>query len=60
MGWIDSLPPKFADNSINWPVTLYMVSYVIVANWTLLQVSNQPASLHCQSRPSLDDANAAA
>jgi len=39
MGWADqNLPMKTSDGGINWKVAVYLVSYIIVANWTLLQV----------------------
>ncbi len=39
MGWLDQdLPMKSSDGNINWTVAVYLVSYIIVANWTLLQV----------------------
>ncbi len=39
MGWVDQdLPMKFPDGGINWKVAAYLVSYIIIANWTLLQV----------------------
>ena len=39
MGWVDAvLPVKVSDGNINWKVAIYMISYVVVANWTLLQV----------------------
>ena len=39
MGWIDqTLPIKSFDGSINWKVGTYVCRYIIVANWTLLQV----------------------
>ena len=39
MGWADqNLPMRSPDGGINWKVAVYLVSYIIVANWTLLQV----------------------
>jgi hypothetical protein len=39
MGWIDQiLPIKNANGSINWKVGTYVCSYIVMANWTLLQV----------------------
>jgi hypothetical protein len=54
MGWVDAvLPVKLPDGNINWKVAIYMISYVVVANWTLLQVrtlrrtiSNTPRNIH--------------
>ena len=39
MGWIDqTLPMMDADGTVDWRVTAFVVTYVIVTNWTLLQV----------------------
>ena len=39
LGWIDQvLPIKFGDGYVNWKVAMYVMSYIIVTNWTLLQV----------------------
>ena len=38
MGWTSSLPAVRDDGSVDWGVAFYMTSFVIIANWTLLQV----------------------
>ncbi len=37
MGWIDALPPVRADDTVDWGVAIYMASYIVITNWTLLQ-----------------------
>ena len=39
MGWADeNLPAVEPDGTINWGVFLFLASYILVVNWTLLQV----------------------
>ena len=38
MGLPASLPAQYADGTPNYGVSLYYVSFVLVLNWTLLQV----------------------
>ena len=35
----DGLPVLREDGSVNWPVGVFVISYVLIINWTLLQVS---------------------
>ena len=38
MGWLDSLPWSDSDGNVIYPNVVFLSSYVIIANWTLLQV----------------------
>ncbi len=38
MGLPASLPPQYADGTPDYGIVLYFVSFVLVLNWTLLQV----------------------
>jgi hypothetical protein len=38
MGLPDSVDVKYPDGSINYWVVLYFASFILVLNWTLLQV----------------------
>ncbi len=42
MGWLDSLPWAGADGAVNYPNVAFLASYVVIANWTLLQVRLEP------------------
>ena len=35
----DGLPVLREDGSVNWPVGVFVISYVLIIPWTLLQVS---------------------
>ena len=37
--WIDSLPPQNEDGSLNYGAELFVDSFVLIVNWTLLPVA---------------------
>ena len=38
--WVDEIPRVDPDDgSLNYPFVIFAVTYIIVANWTVLQVS---------------------
>ena len=36
--WVDSLPEKDQDGSINYQASIFIISYIIIENWLLFQV----------------------
>ena len=38
MGWFTTLPAANEDGSLNFGVIFFVVSFVVIVNWTLLQV----------------------
>ncbi len=39
MGWVAALPALGEDGRLNYPVVFFTVSFIVIMNWTLLQVS---------------------
>ncbi len=42
MGWTEGLPAISPDGNINWGAFVFLTSYIVIVNWTLLQVSHPP------------------
>ena len=39
--WVDEIPRiSLDDSSLNYPFAIFIVTYIVVANWTVLQVTN--------------------
>jgi hypothetical protein len=39
--WVEEIPRiSLDDSSLNYPFALFVVTYIVVANWTVLQVTN--------------------
>jgi hypothetical protein len=43
--WVDELPSTNEDGSTNYGVALFIMSYIVVAVWTILQVSKSTFDL---------------
>jgi hypothetical protein len=50
--WIDSYPVINEDGSLNTAIAIFLFSFILIVNWTLLQVS-WPASVHAVCPPAL-------
>jgi hypothetical protein len=38
--WVDELPSTNEDGSTNYAVAFFIMSYIVIAVWTILQVTN--------------------